>query len=95
MLNTSRTQKPTVWTRSNRGVQNRAARDIELEKVSKVTIESAKAALERKAKLYEKLRQGKSGGLSETQYESILVDVCISLTFNARLSTDPQSAVRL
>ncbi|KAG1887299.1 hypothetical protein F4604DRAFT_1241607 [Suillus subluteus] len=67
-------KKPTVWTRSNKGVQNRAARDIELEEVSKVTIESGRAVLERKAKIYEKLRKGKSGGLTDEQYEALLVD---------------------
>ncbi|KAG1771011.1 hypothetical protein EDD22DRAFT_14005 [Suillus occidentalis] len=67
-------KKPTVWARSNKGVQNRAARDIELEEVSKVTIESGRAVLERKAKIYEKLRKGKSGGLTEKQYEALLVD---------------------
>ncbi|KAI9568269.1 hypothetical protein HD554DRAFT_2172675 [Boletus coccyginus] len=67
-------KKPTVWTRSNKGVHGRAARDVELEAVSKVTVESARAALERKAKVYEKLMAGKSGGLSEKQYEALLVD---------------------
>jgi hypothetical protein len=67
-------KKPTVWARSNKGVQNRAARDIELEEVSKVTIESGRAVLERKAKIYEKLRKGKSGGLTDKQYEALLVD---------------------
>jgi len=38
-------------------------------------VESARAALERKAQLYEKLRKGKSGGLSEQQYDALLVDV--------------------
>jgi len=67
--------KSTVWTRSNKGIESRARRDIELEEVSKVTVESARAALERKAQLYEKLRKGKSGGLSEQQYDALLVDV--------------------
>ncbi|KAH7884511.1 hypothetical protein F5I97DRAFT_1929367 [Phlebopus sp. FC_14] len=67
-------KKLTAWARSNKGVHGRAARDIELEEVSKVTVESARAALERKAKVYEKLRKGKSGGLSEKQYEALLVD---------------------
>ncbi|KAG1750136.1 hypothetical protein EDB19DRAFT_90630 [Suillus lakei] len=75
-------KKPTVWTRSNKGVQNRAARDIELEEVSKVTIESGRAVLERKAKVYEKLRKGKSGGLTDKQYEALLVD------FDSRGPTD-------
>lgn len=56
-------------------MDGRAAHDIELEAVSRVTVESARAALERKAKVYEKLMRGKSGGLSEKQYEALLVDV--------------------
>lgn len=82
-----------MWARQNAGVKARAARDIELEEVSKPTLESARAILERKAKVYEKLSKGKSGGLSEKQYEALLVDVsssfesaasqCISLSLIA------------
>lgn len=68
-------QKPTVWARTNKGVHKRAARDIELEVISKPTLESARAILERKAQIYEKLRKGKSGGLNEAQYSELLVDV--------------------
>jgi hypothetical protein len=68
-------QKPTVWARQNKGVNNRAARDMELEAISKPTIESSRAALERKAKIYDMLKKGKSGGLSDAQYEALLVDV--------------------
>ncbi|EIW83981.1 hypothetical protein CONPUDRAFT_151027 [Coniophora puteana RWD-64-598 SS2] len=67
-------KKPTVWTRANKGVKNRAARDLEVEEASKVTQESIQAALERKAKIYDKLRKGKSGGLNERQYDALLVD---------------------
>ncbi|KZT07629.1 uncharacterized protein LAESUDRAFT_651046 [Laetiporus sulphureus 93-53] len=67
-------KKPTIWARQNQGVKARAARDIELEEISKPTIDSALAALERKAQIYEKLRKGRSGGISEKQYESLLVD---------------------
>ncbi|KAH7911089.1 hypothetical protein BJ138DRAFT_33155 [Hygrophoropsis aurantiaca] len=67
-------KKPTVWARSNKGVNARAAQDTEIEALSKVTVESARAALERKAKVYDKLRKGKSGGLNEKQYEALLVD---------------------
>ncbi|KAI5982319.1 hypothetical protein EDD15DRAFT_2181060 [Pisolithus albus] len=66
--------KSTVWARSNKGVEARARRDIELEEVSKSTVESARAALERKARIYEKLKKGKSGGLTEQQYDALLVD---------------------
>ncbi|KAF8992850.1 hypothetical protein BDQ17DRAFT_1253506 [Cyathus striatus] len=67
-------KKPTVWSRQNKGVNSRAARDCELEEISKPTLESARAALERKAKIYDKLKKGKSGGLSDKQYEALLVD---------------------
>ncbi|KAF9048717.1 hypothetical protein BJ165DRAFT_1342748 [Panaeolus papilionaceus] len=67
-------KKPTTWARQNKGVKSRASRDVELEEISKPTLESARAVLERKAKIYEKLRKGKTGGLDEKQYESLLVD---------------------
>ncbi|KAF9565223.1 hypothetical protein CPC08DRAFT_630301 [Agrocybe pediades] len=67
-------KKPTVWARQNKGVDSRASRDVELEEISKPTIDSARAALERKAKVYEKLRKGKTGGLSDAQYDALLVD---------------------
>lgn len=74
----------------------RAARDIELEEVSRPTLESARAALERKAQVYEKLRKGKSGGLSEKQYESLLVDVRVSTrsSFCAWLTSTRRSLTR-
>ena len=50
-------------------------RDIEAEVASQQTVESARAALERKAKIYEKLKKGKSGGLTDAQYDNLLVDV--------------------
>lgn len=64
-----------MWARQNKGVDARSARDVELEAISKPTLESARAALERKAKIYDKLRKGKSGGLTDKQYETLLVDV--------------------
>ncbi|PFH53052.1 hypothetical protein AMATHDRAFT_138402 [Amanita thiersii Skay4041] len=67
-------KKPTVWARQNKGVHTRAARDVELEAVDKPTLESARAVLERKAKIYDKLKKGKTGGLNEAQYSSLLVD---------------------
>jgi hypothetical protein len=45
---------------------------------SKPTLEAAKDALERKAAQYEKLKKGKTAGLSEKQYDALLVDVRIS-----------------
>ncbi|KAI0734212.1 hypothetical protein C8Q72DRAFT_454987 [Fomitopsis betulina] len=67
-------KKLPLWAKQNAGVHARAARDFALEEVSRPTLEAARAALERKAQVYEKLRKGKSGGLSEKQYEALLVD---------------------
>jgi len=43
---------------------------------SKPVLEAAKDALERKAKQYEKLKKGKTAGLSDQQFDALLVDVC-------------------
>ena len=67
--------KGTVWARTNKGVAARAARDLAALAADRATAESARAALERKAKIYEKLRRGKTGGLTEVQLDSLLVDV--------------------
>ncbi|KAG2017904.1 hypothetical protein CC2G_007365 [Coprinopsis cinerea AmutBmut pab1-1] len=67
-------KKPTVWARQNKGVAARASRDIEQEAIDRPTLESARTILERKSKIYEKLRKGKSGGLNEAQYNALLVD---------------------
>jgi len=62
-------------------VRSRSQRDIELEEISKPTLESARAALERKVKVYEKLKKGQTGGLSEKQYDELLVDVSVDFFF--------------
>ncbi|THH31450.1 hypothetical protein EUX98_g2744 [Antrodiella citrinella] len=67
-------KKPTIWAKPNKGVQGRASRDIELEAISKPTLDTARAILERKVAVYDKLAKGKSGGLSDKQFESLLVD---------------------
>lgn len=38
-------------------------------------MDSGRAILERKAKIYEKLKKGQSGGLDDAQYDALLVDV--------------------
>ncbi|KAF8588885.1 hypothetical protein K439DRAFT_1334318 [Ramaria rubella] len=67
-------KKPTIWAQPNKGVAARNARDLEWSLASKPTLEAAKDALERKALQYEKLKKGKTAGLSEKQYDSLLVD---------------------
>ncbi|CAE6422921.1 unnamed protein product [Rhizoctonia solani] len=67
-------QKKPTWARENKGVRDRARRDAELDQISKPTLESARAKLERKARLYDQLQRGKGAGLSEKQRESLLID---------------------
>jgi hypothetical protein len=43
--------------------------------------EVVQAALARKAKVYNKLRKGQTGGLSESQYDELLVDASLFLFF--------------
>ena len=74
---THRLQKQSKWALPNKGVQVRAARDLEQERLDRRTVESTRATLERKAKIYEKLKKGQSGGLSEAQFDGLLVDVRI------------------
>ncbi|CAE6473489.1 unnamed protein product [Rhizoctonia solani] len=66
-------KKKPAWARENKGVRDRARRDAELDRISRPTLESARAKLERKAQLYDQLQKGK-GGLSEKQRESLLID---------------------
>jgi len=72
-------------------VDGRASKDIQLEEISKTTLESARTVLERKAKIYDKLRRGKSGGLSDKQYEALLVDV--RFLFSGRTISDLGSSL--
>ncbi|KAF5377330.1 hypothetical protein D9757_008005 [Collybiopsis confluens] len=67
-------KKPTVWARSNKGVKDRAARDAVEDAISKPTYDSARAHLEKKAKMYNKLMKGKSAGLNDKQFDALLVD---------------------
>ncbi|KAJ2957064.1 hypothetical protein NQZ79_g7166 [Umbelopsis isabellina] len=51
-------KKPTVWARQNKGVSERAGKDkVELEAVAGPTLEASRAALQRKAKLYDEMRK--------------------------------------
>jgi hypothetical protein len=77
-------QKDRAWERSNKGVAQRAAKDsTEWAKIERPTYEAAQAALARKAKVYQKLRKGQTGGLNDNQYDALLVDVsssCVART---------------
>ncbi|KAJ3815564.1 hypothetical protein EV368DRAFT_81778 [Lentinula lateritia] len=68
-------KKTTKWSLPNKGVQSRAARDlVEHESVSKPTLENARISLERKSVKYHQLLKGKTAGLTEKQYDALLVD---------------------
>ncbi|CAG8532865.1 5773_t:CDS:2 [Funneliformis mosseae] len=64
-------KKPDVWERQNKGVLERSNRD-ELEKIDAPTLEASRAAMERKAKLYDHLR--KTGISDDRLAEEVLVD---------------------
>ncbi|GJJ08545.1 hypothetical protein Clacol_002763 [Clathrus columnatus] len=67
-------KKPTIWARQNKNIAARNARDLEWSMASKPVLDVAREALERKAAQYDKLRRGKTAGLNEKQYESLLID---------------------
>jgi hypothetical protein len=46
----------------------------ELEAIARPTLDRARAALERKAQIYDKLKKGQTGGLNDKQYDALLVD---------------------
>ena len=54
-------QKPTVWAKPNKGVEERHRRDEEAERTSHRTEADAEAALARGVRMYEKLERGEVG----------------------------------
>ncbi|BGP01038.1 hypothetical protein RTG_02790 [Rhodotorula toruloides ATCC 204091] len=81
-------KKLPAWARSNKGLAERAARDQVLyeEDVQKGKDPAKiREQLERKAAIYDKIRKGKTGGLSEAQIEALLVD------FDAKQGGDDSS----
>ena len=50
-----------------------------MEEASKQTAEASRSIMERKAEIYNKLKKGQTGGLSNAQVDALLVDVRISL----------------
>lgn len=75
-------QKTSRWHAPSKGTASRVKQqeareqaDRRLGKVDHATLESSQAALERKAKIYEDLKRGGTGGLSERQLKEAAVDV--------------------
>eukprot|EP00069_Balaena_mysticetus_P003103 bmy_16392T0 len=52
------TKKPSIWSRQNAGVSNRAEKDAEQKIEEQKTLDKAREKLEEKAKLYEKMTNG-------------------------------------
>ncbi|NWV97281.1 CC174 protein, partial [Machaerirhynchus nigripectus] len=51
-------KKPSIWTKQNTGVVNRAAKDVEQKAEEQDILDKSRKKLEEKAKLYEKLTKG-------------------------------------
>ncbi|KWU44788.1 hypothetical protein RHOSPDRAFT_29044 [Rhodotorula sp. JG-1b] len=74
---TRQQKKLPAWARQNKGLAGRAAKDqvvYEEEVGTGKDPDQARKHLERKAAIYEKIRKGKTGGLTEAQIDSLLVD---------------------
>ncbi|CDZ97024.1 Protein of unknown function DUF4078 [Phaffia rhodozyma] len=74
-------KKPTKWSAPSKGLASRQARQDALSasssrlgQIDRATLEDSQAALERKSKIYERLKRGKTGGLSSRQIGDALVD---------------------
>ncbi|GJN90053.1 hypothetical protein Rhopal_003051-T1 [Rhodotorula paludigena] len=70
-------KKLPTWARQNKGLAARAARDQVVYEDEVGTGEDpaqAKAHLAKKAAIYDKIRKGKTGGLTEAQIDALLVD---------------------
>ncbi|NXU36231.1 CC174 protein, partial [Drymodes brunneopygia] len=51
-------KKPSIWTKQNTGVVNRAAKDVEQKAEEQDILDQSRKKLEEKAKLYEKMTKG-------------------------------------
>ncbi|XP_048450827.1 coiled-coil domain-containing protein 174, partial [Rhincodon typus] len=54
----SANKKPSIWTKQNAGVLNRAEKDVEESIEEQQTLDKSKQRLEEKAKLYEQMTKG-------------------------------------
>uniref|UniRef100_A0A0B8RRJ7 CCDC174 alpha/beta GRSR domain-containing protein n=1 Tax=Philothamnus irregularis TaxID=1899461 RepID=A0A0B8RRJ7_9SAUR len=51
-------KKPTIWTKQNKGVSDRAEKDVEQKIEEQQTLDKSRQKLEEKARLYEKMTKG-------------------------------------
>ncbi|KAI9318816.1 hypothetical protein BX666DRAFT_2026237 [Dichotomocladium elegans] len=70
-------KKPTIWARQNKGVSSRSQRDQvqHIEEVESQSLERSRAALERKAKIYDQMRKRvRHGSDDDDDDDDILID---------------------
>ncbi|KAK9765628.1 hypothetical protein K7432_005890, partial [Basidiobolus ranarum] len=67
-------KKLPAWAMPNKGVEQRSARDKLEQEAEKPSLDASRKALERKAKLYEKLKRANLDDMNEKDIEEMLVD---------------------
>ncbi|CCA66687.1 hypothetical protein PIIN_00366 [Serendipita indica DSM 11827] len=68
-------KKDNLWTRPNKGVAARQAKDdAAWAKLNARTAESVEERLKKKAEIYNKLQRGRTGGMTSAQLDNLLVD---------------------
>ena len=72
-------QKGGFPIKSNKGIERRLEADAAALRASKPVAESIRANLERKAKMYERLERGMTGGLTEEQIAALPFDASADL----------------
>ena len=83
-------QKEGIWSRQNKGVAERATRDkVVLDEVEGSSLEASRKAMERKAKLYDKLRKHGIEGTIQTWVQAAYSNNCrFSTNFKCESSID-------
>ncbi|GAA6055614.1 hypothetical protein JCM3770_006726 [Rhodotorula araucariae] len=89
------TSKLPAWARQNKGLAKRQARDqvvYEEDVHTAADPQRVREKLEKKAAIYDKIRKGKSAGLSEAQIDALLVDFDAPTSRRSSRSPSPSSA---
>ncbi|KAG8128077.1 putative C3orf19-like protein [Naja naja] len=67
-------KKPTIWTKQNKGVSDRAEKDAEQKIEEKQTLDKSRQKLEEKARLYEKMTKGDFPDLYLVDFTQKIID---------------------
>ncbi|BGP41138.1 hypothetical protein JCM10450v2_005170 [Rhodotorula kratochvilovae] len=87
-------KKLPAWARQNKGLATRQARDqvvYEEDVQAGRDPQAVRDKLEKKAAIYDKIRKGKSAGLSEAQIDALLVDFDAPTSRRSSRSPSPSS----